>query len=89
MIHGLIRGVIFDMDGLMLDTEPAYRVAWQQAAVECGYDLPDPLYFRLIGRSRLEGERTLVDALAPASRWTRSTLLVSDARPRSSIPCRR
>lgn len=46
----------------MLDTEPAYRVAWQQAAAECGYDLPDALYFTLIGRSRIEGEQALVQA---------------------------
>jgi beta-phosphoglucomutase-like phosphatase (HAD superfamily) len=61
----LIQGVIFDMDGLMLDTEPAYRMAWQQASAECGYDLPDTLYFTLIGRSRIEGEQTLVDTYGP------------------------
>ncbi|MFI3187892.1 MAG: HAD family phosphatase [Methylococcaceae bacterium] len=31
--------VIFDMDGLVLDTESTYRIAWQQAASEMGYDL--------------------------------------------------
>jgi HAD superfamily hydrolase (TIGR01509 family) len=61
----LIKAAIFDMDGLMLDTEPAYRVAWQAASAECGYDLPDPLYFTLIGRGRSEGEQTLVDAFGP------------------------
>ncbi len=49
----------------MLDTEPAYRVAWQQASAECGYDLPDPLYFTLIGRSRIEGEEMLMNAFGP------------------------
>jgi HAD superfamily hydrolase (TIGR01509 family) len=61
----MIQAAIFDMDGLMLDTEPAYRVAWQAASAECGYDLPDPLYLTLIGRGRSEGERTLVDAFGP------------------------
>jgi HAD superfamily hydrolase (TIGR01509 family) len=61
----MIRGVIFDMDGLMLATEPSYRVAWQQASAECGFDLPDALYFTLVGRSRIEGEQTLVDAFGP------------------------
>ncbi len=65
LFRGVIRAVIFDMDGLMLDTEPAYRVAWQQASAECGYHLPDALYFRLIGRSRVEGEQTLADAFGP------------------------
>jgi beta-phosphoglucomutase-like phosphatase (HAD superfamily) len=61
----MIQGVIFDMDGLMLDTEPAYRVAWQQASAECGFDLPDALYFTLVGRSRIEGEETLAAAFGP------------------------
>jgi len=61
----MIQAAIFDMDGLMLDTEPAYRIAWQAASAECGYELPDPLYFTLIGRGRSEGEQTLVDAFGP------------------------
>lgn len=32
--------VIFDMDGLVLDTEPTYFIAWQQAATAMGYSLP-------------------------------------------------
>ena len=31
--------VIFDMDGLVLDTEPTYFIAWQQAATAMGYSL--------------------------------------------------
>jgi len=31
--------VIFDMDGLVLDTEPTYFMAWQQAAKTMGYYL--------------------------------------------------
>jgi beta-phosphoglucomutase-like phosphatase (HAD superfamily) len=31
--------VIFDMDGLVLDTESTYMLAWQQAASAMGYDL--------------------------------------------------
>ena len=33
---------IFDMDGLVLDTEPTYFAAWQQAVKAMGYQLePD------------------------------------------------
>jgi HAD superfamily hydrolase (TIGR01509 family) len=41
--------VIFDMDGLMLDTEPISLVAWQAAASELGYELDIRTYDRLIG----------------------------------------
>ena len=44
------RAVIFDMDGLLLDTERIARWAWQKAAAERGYDLSDELYGRAVGR---------------------------------------
>jgi HAD superfamily hydrolase (TIGR01509 family) len=54
--------VIFDMDGLMLDTEPLYKIAWQQAAAECGHPISEELYTDLIGRSRVAGEAILANA---------------------------
>jgi HAD superfamily hydrolase (TIGR01509 family) len=57
----LVGAVIFDMDGLMLDTEPLYRAAWQNAAAKCGYVISDAIYFRLIGRTRGDSEQILVD----------------------------
>jgi [ribosomal protein S5]-alanine N-acetyltransferase len=61
----LIRAVIFDMDGLMLDTEPLYRFAWKQASAECGYDLTDEIYKQLVGRSRKDGFQALVNRFGP------------------------
>lgn len=60
-----IGAVIFDMDGLMLDTEPLYKIAWQRAAIECGCLISEDLYFNLIGRSRVDGEKILLDAFGP------------------------
>lgn len=60
-----IRAVIFDMDGLMLDTEPSYKIAWQRAALECGYPISEDLYFDLIGRTRIDGENILFGAFGP------------------------
>jgi HAD superfamily hydrolase (TIGR01509 family) len=58
----LILAVIFDMDGLMLDTEPLYRFAWKRASAECGFDLTDEIYKQLVGRSRNDGFKALVNA---------------------------
>ena len=35
----MIKGAIFDMDGLMLDTEKLLVRFWQQAAAENGYNM--------------------------------------------------
>jgi HAD superfamily hydrolase (TIGR01509 family) len=61
----LFKAVIFDMDGLMLDTEPIYRKAWQQASVECGCELSDAIYTRLIGRSRKDAEQIILETFGP------------------------
>lgn len=41
----MIKGAIFDMDGLMIDTEKLYLKFWIQAANEYGYDMkPEHVY---------------------------------------------
>jgi len=42
--------VIFDMDGLVLDSEPTYASAWQQAAEEFGVHLNKDFLHSLFGR---------------------------------------
>jgi HAD superfamily hydrolase (TIGR01509 family) len=55
-----ITAVVLDMDGLMLDTEPLYKAAWQQASRELGFDLDDSSYSGLIGRPNGDCELELV-----------------------------
>jgi len=55
-----MKAVILDMDGLMVDTEPLYKTAWQTAARDLGYDLHDDRYAKLVGRTTEAGERVLV-----------------------------
>lgn len=55
-----IAAVVFDMDGLMLDTEPLYQAAWQQATAELGCELTDAAYLRLVGLREEESELELV-----------------------------
>ena len=55
-----ITALVFDMDGLMLDTEPIYRHAWQCAGGELGYTLDDEFYETLVGRPNPDCEAILV-----------------------------
>ncbi|QNN47661.1 HAD family phosphatase [Thermomonas brevis] len=43
------EAVLFDMDGLMLDSERAINACMAQAARELGHDVPDTLWLRMIG----------------------------------------
>ncbi len=44
------KAIIFDMDGLMVDTEPLSRQAWQTVLAEYGFELTDDVYLKIIGR---------------------------------------
>jgi HAD superfamily hydrolase (TIGR01509 family) len=60
------RAVIFDMDGLLLDTEPFYRHAWQEAARRLGHELGDETFRSFSGRSDADAEAALLEALGPS-----------------------
>ena len=51
--------VVFDLDGLMVDTEPLARDAWNQVLVEYDQKLDDDLFEQMIGL-RLEDSASLV-----------------------------
>lgn len=57
----LIRAVIFDLDGTLIDTEKYYRIFWPRALAEFGYHMTDSqaLSMRSLGRpfapARLKG----------------------------------
>src|SRR5689334_17378334 len=54
-----IRAAIFDMDGLLFDTENIARWAWQQALASHGYIMNDNFYNELVGRDLSWRERIL------------------------------
>lgn len=53
----MITSVIFDMDGLLFDTEVIYFECYKKAAKEWGLDFPFELFTACIGISREEAEK--------------------------------
>jgi beta-phosphoglucomutase len=60
-----IRAVLLDLDGLLIDSEPIYRLAWQSAATALGYEFPDELYLTLIGLNDRDSEGVLIRTFGP------------------------
>ncbi|MCK4752675.1 MAG: HAD family phosphatase [Planctomycetes bacterium] len=53
---------IFDLDGLVLDTETMSHSAWKRAVADFGFDLADDLYQKIIGLSIMDIEKVFSDA---------------------------
>ena len=47
----MIKAVIFDMDGLMFDTERLAVPTWQRISRELGYEMPAEFVINMFGRS--------------------------------------
>jgi beta-phosphoglucomutase len=51
----MLEGIIFDMDGVLIDSHPVHRDAWRRFLTTVGKDIaPDDLDFILEGRRREE-----------------------------------
>ena len=59
MIPEPLEAVIFDMDGLLLDTERLYRTAIFGACARLGFQITDPVHQSLIGTPKETGDATL------------------------------
>ncbi|MGZ5052577.1 MAG: HAD family hydrolase [Methylobacter sp.] len=57
--------VIFDMDGLVLDTESTYIVAWKQAASSMGYELQEDFCLLLSGLHYQDVAAMLIEYCGP------------------------
>ena len=76
--------VVFDMDGLLFDTEALWQEALLSAAAEGGHEIPDEVYYKSIGVGRSQcrdlfhshfGEEFLFDEFDAS--WTRHFWLIA------------
>lgn len=59
----VFRAVIFDMDGLLLDSERIAREAWKQAGMASGYEISDAVYLQVVGRTVPDAKRIFTTLL--------------------------
>lgn len=86
----MIQAVIFDMDGLMFDTERMYQKAWLQAGRQMGAPMEPEIVDRLRGRNRegcarvcreVFGEEFDFDAMRTACRALMARWIEEDGLP--------
>jgi HAD superfamily hydrolase (TIGR01509 family) len=59
------EAVIFDLDGLMFDTERLAKTALEEAVSRLGYHLPDSVFFAMVGRTSSDSMQILREAAGP------------------------
>ena len=68
--------VIFDMDGLMIDTEPLSIAGWKAAASELNLSIPDELLKSVIGFNRELCKVYMLEALGPDFEYDKALALL-------------
>lgn len=53
----MIKAVLFDMDGTVLDTEPLSKMAWSAILAENGYEFTDEMFYKHTGLNPASTER--------------------------------
>jgi len=83
----LPQAVVFDMDGLLFDTETLYQEAAALAAAEGGHDVSSGIIFRLVGLPWRRGRELLIEHFGAAfpvedfeTAWRRHFWLIAETR---------
>jgi HAD superfamily hydrolase (TIGR01509 family) len=62
----LYAGVVFDMDGILIDSEPLFRMAAQKAARDLGYEVTDEAYVMWMGLPPAAVEASVIETMGAA-----------------------
>lgn len=54
-----IKGIIFDMDGVIFDTEKIHMKSWQKILTKNGYDFKEEIYFDCMGVGKEKTKQVL------------------------------
>jgi HAD superfamily hydrolase (TIGR01509 family) len=85
-----VSAVVFDMDGLMLDTERVALVVWRQAAADLGFALDDEVAERMVGRTsatnRLMLQMHFGDSFSYDELWALADARYREALDRDGVP---
>jgi HAD superfamily hydrolase (TIGR01509 family) len=64
-VNPSIQAAVFDMDGLMLDTERVGRYTFEKATADFGITVGDDVYVQMIGRNWQDSKQIMMAALGP------------------------
>jgi HAD superfamily hydrolase (TIGR01509 family) len=91
MIPQPLQAVIFDMDGLLLDTEALYRTAIYGACASLRHEMTGALHLSLIGTPKDVGDANFIAYFGAAfdlDAYHRNSLTEFDALCKSGVPLR-
>ena len=80
----MFKGAIFDMDGLLIDSERAVMQAWIDAALDCGRILHPSDYVRVVGLAERESNDILANLLGGREAFEAVAARVTACLERSS-----
>ena len=78
-MNARFTAAVFDMDGLLLDSERPIRDAWLSAAAELGAPLTEADYLSVVGRNEREGDARLLEVFGRNAALLAATRRRADA----------